>query len=715
MVESVFDPSWYRVAELIPGMKAHGQIHKHNYRGQIWYVLQDHASNKFHRFTTETYQLIKLMNSERTIQEIFDIATEKLGDDAPTQTETIQLLGQLHAADMLQCDISPDTAELFRRHSKEKKQKLKQTLRSPLSIRLPLIDPDHFLEKYANHFRHIFSKAGFLIWLLTIVSALVLAGVHWVELTENVSDRVLAPQNLLLIWLIFPLIKALHELGHGFVTKYWGGEVHEMGIMLLVFMPVPYVDASSASSFREQHKRVIVGAAGMLVEIFIAALAMFVWLGVEEGMLRSIAFNIMLIAGISTLLFNANPLLRFDGYYILADTLEIPNLASRANKYFFFLLQKYLYGVKDITTPAFSDGERRWFLLFSIASFLYRMFIYFTIVIFVAGQFFFIGILLALWAIASMFVVPIFKGLNYLFRSSQLNHRRSRALAYTSSILSVVFVFLFVVPMPWHTVTEGVLWPPEKTMLRMGTSAFIEKVLVQHGDRVTKGQALIVCVDPLLSTEIKKKKYELSELKAQQRAFRQSDLVQADIVDKDIKRISSELNRAREKAAELIVHSPVDGVFYVDRITDLPGKYLAQGEQLAYVLYEEIDTIRVVVPQDTADLVRNATREVEVRMATDLNNTIPATLQREVPAGSKELPSATFADIGGGEIMVDPREKDKLQTFKHVFQFDIKLDGFYGVNNMGARAYVRFYHGLSPLAYRWYLSLKRLLLRNFNV
>lgn len=715
MVESIFDPSWYRVAALKPRMRSHSQIHKHTYREQIWYVLQDHASNRFHRFTPEAYLLIKLMDGVHTVQAIFDIATEKLGDDAPTQTETIQLLGQLHTADMLQCDISPDTTELFRRYENSQKQKLKQSLRTPLAIRIPFVDPDRFLEKYTPYVKHIFTLPGLFIWLVIVMSALILAGLHWVELTENVSDRVLAPQNLVLLWLVFPLIKALHELGHGFATKIWGGEVHEMGIMLLVFMPVPYVDASSASAFRERRKRVVVGAAGMLVEVFIAALAMFVWLNVEPGMVKSTAFNIMLIAGISTVLFNGNPLLRFDGYYIMSDLVEIPNLATRANKYIMYVIQKYIYGVKEIVTPASTDGERRWFAFFSIASFFYRMFIYFTIILFIAGKFFFIGILLALWAIATMFVVPLFKGLFYLFRSNQLNQQRSRALAYTSSFFSAVFLFMFVIPLPWHTVSEGVIWPPEKSMIRMGTSAFIEKVMVKHGEKVNKGQALIVCSDPMLSAEIKKKKYELIELVAQQRAFRQSDLVQVDIVDQEIDRVSSELNRVREKAGELVIRAPVDGTFYVDRISDLPGKYFAQGAPVAYVLYKEINTVRVVVAQDDADLVRHSTRNVEVRLITNINQAIQATMKREVPAASKELPSATLTGLGGGDIAVDPREKEKLKTFERVFQFDIEINDYDSMNNLGSRVYVRFYHGLSPLAYRWYKSLKQLLLRNFNV
>ena len=715
MNESIFDPSWYRVASLRPQIRMHGQIHKHKYREKIWYVLQDHASNRFHRFSPEAYFLIKLMNGENTIQTLFDTSAEKLGDDAPTQTEIIQILGQLYSADMMQCDISPDTTELFKRYEKQEKQKLKQTLKTPLAIRIPFIDPDRFLEKYTPYIKPFFSLLGFIMWLAIVIAASILAGLNWVELTENVSDRVLAPQNMVLLWLIFPLIKALHELGHGFATKVWGGEVHEMGLMLLVFMPVPYVDASSASAFREQKKRIIVGAAGMLVEVFLASIAMFVWVAVEPGMIKSIAFNIMLIAGISTVLFNGNPLLRFDGYYIFSDMVEIQNLASRSNKYIMYLLQKHLYGVKDIITPASSDGERRWFLFFSIASFFYRMIIYFSIIFFIAGKFFFIGILLAFWAITTMFITPLYKGLVYLFQSNELNQKRSRALAYTSSIVAVLFLFLFVIPMPWHTVSEGVIWAPEKSTVRMGASAFIDKVLVKHGEKVTKGQSLIICKDDMLSLQIKKKKYELVELRAQQRAFRQSDLVQADILKDEIERVRYELNYARKKEGELIVRATADGDFFVARIDDLPGKFVNQGEPVGYIIYDDVKIVRVVVAQNEVDLIRSSTENVEVRLVTDVTATLNAVIKREVPSGSKELPSATLSGLGGGAIAVDPRAKEKLTTFERVFQFDIKINEDGNINNIGSRVYVRFYHGLSPLAYRWYKSLKQLLLRSFNV
>src|SRR4029077_13640502 len=170
----------------------------------------------------------------------------------------------------------------------------------------------------------------------------------------------------------FLVLKALHELGHGYAVKAFGGTVHEIGIMFLVFAPMPYVDASAASEFRSKWQRALVGAAGMLVEVFIAALALYVWLAVEQGLVRAFAYNVIVVAGISTVIFNGNPLLRYDGYYILSDLLEIPNLAQRATRYWGHLVYSYLFrteGQEFSGTP----GERAWFLFYAPSAFAYRM------------------------------------------------------------------------------------------------------------------------------------------------------------------------------------------------------------------------------------------------------------------------------------------------------------------------------------------------------
>ncbi len=160
MSESLFSPSWYRVAQLMPRLRGHANVHRHVYRSELWYVLQDQAKGRYYRFNPTTFELIGRMNGRRSVQELWESTAERLGDDAPTQNEVVQLLGQLHSTDMLLCDVPPDTAELLRRSRKLERQLLFQRFRSPLALRFPLIDPDRFLTRTLFLVRPFFGVAG---------------------------------------------------------------------------------------------------------------------------------------------------------------------------------------------------------------------------------------------------------------------------------------------------------------------------------------------------------------------------------------------------------------------------------------------------------------------------------------------------------------------------------------------------------------------------
>jgi putative peptide zinc metalloprotease protein len=156
---------------------------------------------------------------------------------------------------------------------------------------------------------------------------------NWSELTGNLSDRILSTQNLLIAWFSYPVVKALHEWSHALAVKRWGGRVREAGLMFLVFTPVPYVDATDSYGFSGKWQRAAVAAAGILAELALGAIAVYLWWLSEPGLLRAVAYNVILIAGVSTLLVNGNPLMRYDGYFVLSEALEIPNLAQRATKF----------------------------------------------------------------------------------------------------------------------------------------------------------------------------------------------------------------------------------------------------------------------------------------------------------------------------------------------------------------------------------------------
>jgi putative peptide zinc metalloprotease protein len=694
----------------------HTQIHRHEYRDRVWFILQDHQGGRSHRFSPEAYRFIGLMDGKRTIDQLWETVSADAGDEAPTQDEVIRLLGQLHAADALICDVPPDTQELFRRFQRHERMKWKQRIWSPLALRFPLLDPERFLDRTMPYVGWIFSWYGLAIWMAFVVTGVVLAGMHWSELTENIIDRALTPANLMLLWFVYPVVKALHELGHGYAIKKNGGEVHEIGIMLLVLVPVPYVDASAASGFREKRHRMLVGGAGILTELFLGAIAMLVWVNVQPGPAHAVAYNVLLITGVSTLLFNGNPLLRFDGYYVLADLLEIPNLGTRSNKYLGYVIQKHLFGITDAESPANTDGERFWFVVYGIASFIYRIFIMFAIILYIGGKFFAIGVLLAIWSVTTMVVVPVVKHSSFLFTSPKLRRKRTRSIGATVAVLGVIILFLFALPAPLWTRAQGVTWPSENSQVRAGADGFIETVLVAPGEPVAAGQPLIQASDPLLAARVELLEANKKELESQLLAASALDRVQTEIIREALVAANAALEVAKEKTRELTILSPREGTFVIPQAQDLPGRFIRKGQLLAYVVQEtDPVTLRVVVSQDEIGRVREEVRRVDVLPAAWGADSYEARVLRAVPGGTTRLPTAALGIAGGGRFAVDPRDREGRATMERVFELEVALPEEVHSDYLGRRMYVRFDHGWQPVGVQMYVALRQLFLRRFGV
>ena len=715
MKSPLLSNSWYRVAALKPKLRSHARLHRHRYRGELWYLLQDPVSNRVHRFGPGARLLIAAMDGQRSVEDLWELANSRLGDDAPTQDEIIQLLGQLHAADLLQSDVTPDASEAFDRGVRERKALRRRSYMNPMAVRLPFWDPDAFLNRINPLIGKLWSWWGAVLWLVVVVPALVLIPPHWAQLTHNLSDRVLAGSNLVLLWLVFPLIKALHELGHATATKAGGGEVHDIGVILLVMMPVPYVEASAATVFKSKYDRAIVGAAGMLVELFIAALAFYLWLLVEPGSGRAILFNVMLVAGVSTLIFNGNPLLRYDAYYILADLIEMPNLAQRSLGYWGYTAKRYLLGMHDIDPPPASRTEKAWFLFYGVASTIYRILVTVAIAIFIAGEFFVIGVVLAAWAVVAMAVVPLVKVVRQVVASAGVQKYRRRALSVTTGILLAIVLLFFVVPMPFRSNAEGVIWLPEQSMVRAGTNGFVTRLLVTPGTRVLRGDALLVSQDPMLDAQLRLGEARVAELQATYASLFVADRSKASIVRDQLESERAALERTRERAAELVARAATDGVFIAPQAADMPGRHYRRGELLGYVVESGPPLVRVVVAQDVVDMVRLATNSVQVRHAHRPDIVTEGRIIRQVPSGNEYLPSRALGTEGGGKITTDPRDQKGAKTMERMFQFDIELPNSTDRAFFGERVFVRFDHRKEPLALQWYRGIRLLFLSHFNV
>ncbi|MBW1862591.1 MAG: efflux RND transporter periplasmic adaptor subunit [Deltaproteobacteria bacterium] len=458
----------------------------------------------------------------------------------------------------------------------------------------------------------------------------------------------------------------------------------------------------------------MVDGAGIMTEAFLAALAMWVWVNVEPGAVRALAFNVMIIASISTILFNGNPLLRFDAYYILSDYLEIPNLGLRANRYVGYLFKRYLFSVEEAQSPVSAPGESSWLGFYGIASFAYRMFIMVRIAMFVASKFFIIGVALAAWGLFSMLILPLYKVLRYAFTDPAMQRRRGRMLFVSGIIAGFAALLLFVLPAPSFTVAEGVLWAPENSQVYASADGFVEKVINPSGKRVGRGDPLIICQNPDLATEVEVLEAQLSEYESRHRLSVTKDRIEAKILMEEIGRIKAELKSKRDEKEDLIIRSPADGIFLLPNPEDLPDHFVRRGVPLAHVVDFSKVTAHIVVPQCDVDRIRTGTRKVVARLSEILSQEFPAAVKREVPAASHDLPSLALSLEGGGSLALDPRESEELKAFEKLFHFEITISSS-ALKTIGERVFVRFEHDPEPLAFRLYRSIRRTLLSRFSV
>jgi putative peptide zinc metalloprotease protein len=710
MTDPFFSSSWYRVAHLVPSLRPHVVFHRHVYRGEIWHVLQDHATRRCHRLTPAAYHFAGAIDGRRTVQAIWEATTEALGDEAPSQDEAIRVLGLLHLADVLQCDVTPDTLEILRRCQRRERADGWQRFANPLSVRVPLVDPNAWLDRLTPFLRPLFSGPAAIAAAIVITVGAVIAGRHWTALTADAAERLLDPGNLLLLWIAYPVMKTLHELGHAAAVKAFGGSVHEMGIQFLVMMPIPYVDASDATAWPEKGRRIAVGAAGILVELCLAAIALGVWVSVDPGWIRNLAFDVAWIGAASSLLVNGNPLLRFDGYYVLSDAIEIPNLRRRSTQYLSYLWLRHVFRMEAVRYPVTGPGEARWFIAFGVMSFAYRILITFSIALFLSNRFFLLGALLAGFALIAQILLPLARGLSFVLASPRLSGRRFRAVGLTTAAVSVLAIGTLAVPIPLHTSAQGVVWPPEGTQVRAQAGGFVVDLLVSPGSTVAAGQPLARTRDPILETELEIESARLRALQARHHAERFNDRVRAQITSDEISATRASLARARERVGDVVIRSPADGTFIAPRWADLEGRFIEQGELIGYVVGETVTTARVVIPQADAALVHERIEGVEVRSAAMPALTWIAQVTRDLPGSGHRLPSAALGAAGGGPIPVDPSDPAGLTPLASIFQLEIELPREARTGGIGARVFVRFDHGAEPMAMRALRSVQRILL-----
>jgi putative peptide zinc metalloprotease protein len=723
-----FSESWYRIKDLKARLRPGAQISRQYHRGERRYVVRDPAGNQFYSLSDSAYRFIGLLNGKRSVQQAWDLCGNKLADEAPTQPEVIQILSQLHAASLIEADVTADAAVLLRRHKSMQRRQLQGRLMSLLFPRIPLWDPDHFLKTWLPVMRRVLGGWGALIWLAVAGFAIAAVIPEWSRFQEAALNSI-APGNWPFLWATFVIIKCIHELGHAFACRRFGGECHEMGITFLVFIPMPYVDTSGAWGFASRWQRMFVGAAGMIFELFVAAVCAFIWLGTSPGVpwygipVNALAYNAMLIASVTTLLFNANPLLRYDGYYILSDFLEIPNLYQRASEYFLGLIKRYLFCVEQLS-PLLPLNERVELLVYAVASQCYRLFVSVMIILMVTTQVPVLGVVMAVTGGVTWLIVPIIRFGKYLALDPELHRKRSRAWAFVLTGVTLLVVTLGLIRFPTRIYATGMLEPSRRDMLTMAQNGFVRDVPVVDGQEVRRGDVILAAVDPELDSEVSAARARVEAARAKAMLSLIKDLAEhrIDLLTQKIE--AEKLADAERKRDELIIRAPFSGRVVGPELRNLHGAYLARGVVVAMVARYDKLLVRCNVEQRDAELLMDketrpdlgqhgagsATEAAlpvrhgianEIRLAGRIGLVQQGDEVRIINAAQKELIHQSLGHAGGEEIATDPRDRRGLKSMVPEFEVQVTLDNPGLTYLPGQRAYVRFTVEAHPLIWQW--------------
>lgn len=680
MQDTLLSPFWYRVAQLHPRLRPHVSVRMQTTRGQAWYVLYNQATARHHRVNAQAYELIGRLDGRHSVDEVWQVLLERLGDDAPTQHDVIRILGQMTDAGLIQAEVVPDLMQLIRTEG-QRNQREKRTRLNPLSFRLGLFNPSWLLERAAPLCRAVWSPWVQWPWLLLVLVAAWSVGVELDQVMAYGQTHFLTPGYLAAAWVIYPLMKALHEAGHALALRRYGCEVPEVGVNFFLFVPMPFVDASASNSLVNRWQRAHISAAGIWVELGLASVAALLWLSLEEGWARQVAFVVMSLGGLSSLLFNGNPLMRLDGYYVLCDTVDLPNLGGRSAQTFSRGARSLLQRVAavppsgDDAGPVPVDALERWALrLYAPASWFYRVGVFGLIVYWAADKAALLGLAVLLWSVWTLAISPLGQWWQGLQAQAPGLGARGRLWGLGALGTLVVTVALTWLPLPSSMVVEGAVWLPEDAQVRASTDGEVETVWVRSQRTVEAGEPLITLRAPAMETRREVLRAQVAQAEAEYNVAWGSDPLRMRNALEALERDRAALAQLERELADNVLKAGVAGQFVLPREEDLEGFPVKRGQLLAYVLGPQPAVVRVLVPQRDIDELRSRLRTVTVMLDEEPGRVRAARWSREVPAAADRLPLDAMADRNGGRVLTDPARPDELHPLEPSFVVDVVLD-----------------------------------------
>ncbi|HEV3144299.1 MAG TPA: site-2 protease family protein [Gemmataceae bacterium] len=480
-------------------------INTQRYEGKTCYVVKDPVSLRYYRFNEQEYFVVKQFDGRHTMEETQKEFETKFRPNRLTHEDLEGFARQLLTAGLVQHESASAAEELLQSRKKQRRLQRIATITNILYIKIPVIDPDRLLNHMCRWLWWIFTPWFFAASILLMFSAIVLVATHFATFYDKLPyyQEFFAFNRLLYMWIALGIVKVIHEFGHGLSCKAYGGECHEMGFLFMCLSPALYCNVSDSWTMADKWKRIIISFAGIYVELIIAALATWVWWYTPgRPFINNIALCLMTLCSVSTIVFNANPLMKFDGYYILADWLEIPNLRDRANRFLKNLAAEYCLGMEVQPEPYMTASRKVLFVVYAIVSYIYRWVVTFSIIYTISNLLKPYGMeslsmLLAMAALGSMIGWPIYRAAKNINQRGRLPDMKRERVTATSVVVFILILIFFLLPLPISRVRDkGVVEIEESASDRIylpyPKGGTLQEVLVQDGEWVEPGRVLTI-------------------------------------------------------------------------------------------------------------------------------------------------------------------------------------------------------------------------------
>lgn len=484
---------------------------RHRYRGQTFWVVKEPVGLNYFRFHEEEYAILCMLDGLTSLETIKEQFESQFAPQKITYTDLLQFVGMLHRSGLVISESPGQGRALKKRRDEKKKREFMGKMANVFALRFRGVDPERFLNWLYKYTWWFFTWTALFINLGIGLAALSLVVVQFDQFTARLPafHEFFGPRNWFVLAIVMGTVKVLHEFGHGLSCKHFGGECHELGAMLLVFTPALYCNVSDSWMLPNKWARAAIGAAGMYVELVLASIATFIWWFSAPGLLNHVCLSVMFICSVSTVMFNGNPLLRFDGYYILMDLLEIPNLQQKAREVLKRFMIDLCLGIEQPENPFLPQGNRWIFGLYTVASAAYRWVVVFSILFFLNSVFEpyglkIIGQLIALSGFVGLVVQPVWGLAKFFYTPGRMHKVKKERIIATACVLAAIVAAIFFVPLPYAVNATFEVQAHDAGQVFASEAGQIAEVYVKPGDTVQKDQPLLKLINPDLELELKR-------------------------------------------------------------------------------------------------------------------------------------------------------------------------------------------------------------------